>query len=92
MGHIDRKLRLQGMCLCIQKVTLRGNPKFQKSQPIFFKIWGSLLRLPFDWSETFSELSAFEQCAPHVSAIIILGDIGDQTLKNGVQHPLKFTC
>ena len=31
----------------------------------------------------------FRECAPHVSAIIILGDTSVQNFENGMQKPLK---
>ena len=39
--HTGRKLRLQRMCLCIQKVTSRGDPKFQNCSDEFSKFWVS---------------------------------------------------
>ena len=90
--HIGRKLRLQRMCLCIQKVTSKGNPKFQNPVPRFLKILGSLLRAPSECRNTFSELSPFEWYAPQVSVANRSGDKGVQTLKNGVLTPLWFTC
>ena len=63
-------------------------PKISKIPGAIFEISVFLLRSSFYCWDTFFELSAFEQCASHVSATIILGDIGGQNFKKGVLMPL----
>ena len=73
----DEDVKENGDC----KSILSKEPKISKIAARIFEIMGSLLRSPFECINTFSELSAFEKCAKHVSANIILGDMGVQNLK-----------
>ena len=53
-----------------------------------FENLGFPLKVTFEKrTDTFSELSSFEQCAPHVSAIIINRDMGVQNLKKPHKTP-----
>ena len=74
------------------KGDLKREPKTSKIAAEIFQNLGSLLRSPFECRNTFSEVLAFDWCAPNACTIIGLGDIGVQTFKNGAQTPLKFTC